>query len=344
MNRALFYNRRFLIRLGDSMQRIRVTSLFLALACALDAQAAAVSKPMGANQTLAASVRSHMDVLASDAMRGRGSATPDEVRAANYIAGELKRYGIQPAGDNGGYVQTAHLSEPAPNGSLSTVNVVGMIKGSDPKRANEVILLTAHLDHLGVRAPVDGDAIYNGADDDASGVCAVLELARILGNGPKPKRTVMFVLFGSEELGSLGASWFRQHPPMPMKDIVANLEFEMIGREDKSVPPHTLWLTGFERSNLGPTLAQHGARLLADPHPEQHFFMRSDNYGLAKQGIIAHTVSSFGLHADYHRSSDEISRIDFAHMDESIASLVKPVEWLVDSDFRPAWNAGGQPH
>jgi hypothetical protein len=118
----------------------------------------------------------------------------------------------------------------------------------------------------------------------------------------------------------------------------------MIGREDAAVPSHTLWLTGFERSNLGPTLAQHGARLVADPHPSEHFFMRSDNYGLAKQGIIAHTVSSFGLHADYHQPSDEIAKIDFPHMDEAIGSLVGPVSWLVNSDFKPAWNPGGQPH
>ncbi len=326
------------------MKRIRSTVLLLALTCALGAQARTTLQKPDPSQPLATSVRMHMDKLASDAMRGRGSATPDEVVAANYIAGELRRYGIQPAGDKCGYLQVGLLPPgKGPNGAHTTVNVVGMLKGSDPKLASEVVLLTAHLDHLGIGQPVNGDAIYNGADDDASGVCAVLELARILGNGPKPKRTVLFVLFGSEELGSLGALWFREHPPMPMKDIVANLEFEMIGREDKAVPPHTLWLTGFERSNLGPTLAQHGARLVADPHPSEHFFMRSDNYGLAKQGIIAHTVSSFGLHADYHQPSDEISRIDFAHMDEAISSLVGPVSWLVNSDFKPAWNAGRKP-
>jgi len=333
------------------MKRIAKTVplLFMACAfamtCAIDVPARPALQKQNPAQMLAVSVQAHMDKLASDAMRGRGSASPDEVAAANYIAGELKRYGIQPAGDNGGYVQTGLLPPGrGPNGATTTVNVVGMLKGSDPKRANEVILLTAHRYHLGSGQPVDGDAIYNGADDDASGVCAVLELARILGNGPKPKRTVLFVLFGSEELGSLGALWFREHPPLPMKDVVANLEFEMIGREDAAVSPHTLWLTGFERSNLGPTLAQHGARLVADPHPSEHFFMRSDNYGLAKQGIVAHTVSSFGLHADYHRPSDEISRIDFAHMDEAIGSLVGPVNWLVNSDFKPAWNPGGQPH
>ena len=326
------------------MKRIRTIFLLAALVfagCAQERSSAVAADP---SQTLAVSVRGHMNTLASDAMQGRGSATKNEVVAANYIAGELKRYGIQPAGDKSGYIQTGQLpSGSGPNGATTTVNVVGMIKGSDPARASEVILLTAHLDHLGIGPKVNGDAIYNGADDDASGVCAVLELARILGAGPKPKRTVLFVLFGSDELGSLGALWFREHPPLPMKDIVANLEFEMIGRDDPAVPAHTLWLTGFERSNLGPTLAQHGARLVADPHPAEHFFARSDNYGLAKQGIIAHTVSSFGLHTDYHQPSDAISRINFAHMDEAIGSLVKPVEWLVDSDFKPTWNVGGRP-
>ncbi len=326
------------------MKQMRKMMWLLVLACAPGMPAQAAPKPDPVAQTLATSVHTHMAKLASDAMHGRGSATPDEAVAANYIAGELKRYGIEPAGDKGGYIQTGQLLPGAgPNGAKTTVNVVGVIKGSDPRRASDVILLTAHLDHLGIGQPVNGDAIYNGADDDASGVCAVLELARILGQGPKPKRTVLFVLFGSEELGSLGALWFREHPPMPMKNIVANLEFEMIGRDDPAVPPHTLWLTGFERSNLGPTLAQHGARLVADPHPTENFFARSDNYGLAKQGIIAHTVSSFGLHSDYHMPSDEISRINFPHMDEAIGSVVGPVEWLANSDFKPAWNAGGRP-
>jgi hypothetical protein len=327
------------------MKRIRATTLLVAMTLAIGVNARPATRTADPDKTLAISVRSHMEILASDAMLGRGSATLNEVAAANYIAGELKRYGIEPAGDAGGFIQLAQLPAGVhvAKGLRTTVNVVGVLRGSDPKHADGVILLSAHLDHLGIGAKVNGDGIYNGADDDASGVCAVLELARILGNGPRPRRTVLFVLFGSEELGSLGALWFRQHPPLPMREIVANLEFEMIGREDAAVPPHTLWLTGYERSNLGPALAQHGARLVADPHPAENFFARSDNYGLARQGIVAHTVSSFGLHGDYHQPSDEIARIDFIHMNESIASLVKPVEWLVDSDFKPSWNAGGRP-
>jgi Zn-dependent M28 family amino/carboxypeptidase len=205
------------------------------------------------------------------------------------------------------------------------------------------VLLSAHLDHLGVGREVAGDSIYNGADDDASGVTAVLELAEALAAGPKPKRTVVFALFGSEEIGGHGARYFQEHPPVPIESFVANLEFEMIGRPDSAVAAHTLWLTGYERSNLGAELAAHGARLVADPHPEQHFFQRSDNYVLARKGIIAHTVSSYGLHPDYHRPSDDLAHIDFAHMTESIESMVAPVIWLVNSDFKPQWNKDGKP-
>ena len=113
----------------------------------------------------------------------------------------------------------------------------------------------------------------------------------------------------------------------------------MIGRADPAVAPDALWLTGFDRSNLGPTLAQHGAHLVADPHPAQNFFQRSDNYALARQGIIAQTVSSFGLHKDYHQPSDELAAIDFPHMVNAIASIVEPIRWLANTTWRPAWSA-----
>ncbi|HTR66942.1 MAG TPA: M28 family peptidase [Terriglobales bacterium] len=463
-------------------------------------------------EVCAACIREHLDYLASDQLRGRGSATPDELTAAKYIAAELHKYGVPPAGDRGGYIQhvtlikrtviapprlvwrrgyappgskETHSSEsqasanapipkpvvwthgkemlvlrlararitgplqkidlagepkPVNRGAMvfldahggnpraaavkvmeqgaaavlvpeypqvrehwqqsagrlpklatevvgvspgsegmemnlvalskeaastledvpegteirlraptslpvisHTRNVVGEIRGSDPALAQAAILLSAHMDHLGVGAPVNGDSIYNGADDDASGTTAVLELARVLAAGPRPRRTVIFALFGSEELGGLGSTYFREHPPLPLRDLAANLEFEMIGRGDPAVPENTLWLTGWERSNLGPVLAEHGARLVGDPHPAEDFFARSDNYVLAQKGVVAQTVSSYGLHGDYHQPSDDVAHIDFKHMDEAIGSLLGPVEWLVNSDFRPEWKAGGRP-
>ncbi|CAN5275689.1 hypothetical protein BH20ACI2_BH20ACI2_01110 [soil metagenome] len=225
-----------------------------------------------------------------------------------------------------------------------TWNAAGKITGSDPKLSSEVIVLSSHLDHLGVRENTPGDdKIFNGADDDASGTVAVMELARILAAGKRPKRTVYFVCYGSEEAGGLGSNYFSNNLPFPKESLVANLQFEMIGRPDAKVKPDELWLTGYERSNLGPELAKRGAKIVQDPHPTENFFRRSDNYILARQGIIAHTVSSFGLHTDYHRASDELKTIDFGHMTRSIGSMIKPVEWLVNSDFRPTWNEGMKP-
>ena len=225
----------------------------------------------------------------------------------------------------------------------ATWNAIGVLRGSDPRAAAEVIMLSAHLDHLGVNEALNGDKIFNGADDDASGCVSVLEMARVLAAGKRPKRTIYFVCFGSEERGGFGSQYFIAHSPVPLEQIVADLTFEMLGRPDAKVPAGTLWLTGFERSNLGPELARQGAALVADPHPEQNFFQRSDNYPLALRGVIAHTVSSFGLHADYHRPSDEIGRIDFPFMTRSLNSLVKPITWFVNSDFRPTWLPGKAP-
>jgi aminopeptidase YwaD len=223
-----------------------------------------------------------------------------------------------------------------------TWNAAGRLPGSDPSLRDQVILLTAHLDHLGTRDS-GVDRIYNGADDDASGSIAVLALAEALAAGPAPKRSVVFAWFGSEEAGGYGARYFVEKPVIPLDEIVANLEFEMIGRADSAVPSDTLWLTGWERSNLGAQLAAHGAKLVADPHPKENFFMRSDNFTLARKGVIAHTVSSYGLHADYHQPSDDIEHIDFTHMTGAIQSLLMPIRWLADSDFKPEWVQGGKP-
>jgi len=297
-----------------------------------------------------------MQFLAADELHGRGSATRDEHLAALYAASLFAGFGLEPGGDQNTFLQKAPISlqqlpqrtqkrlqrfEDVPR--TETWNVVGILRGSDAKTQQDAILLTAHLDHLGIGPAVNGDSIYNGADDDASGTTAVIELARTLSRGKRPKRTILFVLFGSEELGGPGNKYFLEHSPVPLDHIAVNLEFEMIGRPDPAVPAGQLWLTGFERSNLGPELVKHGAHLVADPHPKEEFFQRSDNYALAQRGIVAQTISSFGLHQDYHRPSDELSKIDFNYMTTVIESMVKPVSWLADTDWKPAWTAGGKP-
>ncbi len=300
-------------------------------------------------------VRSDEDFLASDALHGRGSATRDEHIAATWAASQFESFGLEPGGDDGTFLQKALLPNPLPDRlkqhlakyedtpRTETWNAVAVLRGSDIKTQQDAILLTAHLDHLGIGPAVNGDTIYNGADDDASGTTAVIELARTLSQGKRPKRTIIFALFGSEEIGGFGNRYFIEHPPVPLDHIVANLEFEMIGRPDPAVPAGNFWLTGYERSNLGPTLAKHGAHLVGDPHPDQKFFQRSDNYALAKRGIIAQTVSSFNLHKDYHQPSDEISKLDIPYMTTVISSMVKPIQWLADTDWKPTWNPNGKP-
>ncbi len=230
------------------------------------------------------------------------------------------------------------LQQAAPK---QTYNAIGWLPGSDP--ASGTILLTAHLDHLGIGAPVNGDAIYNGANDDAAGTTAVLELAHALASGPTPRRNVLFVCYGSEEAGDLGSTYFGEHPPVPLASIVANLEFEMIGNQDPKMPKGVLLLTGWDRSNLGPTLKAHGALLGPDPYPEQHFFQRSDNYALALKGVVAHTAAGWGTPPTYHQPNDDLAHLDLPFMTNAIQSLVGPMRWLASSDFKPAWNAGGQP-
>jgi hypothetical protein len=292
-----------------------------------------------------ASVRGHMEFLAGDALHGRGSGTRDERLAATYVAAHLRRWGFEPLGDDGGYVQTIQtpphwLTSGSKPGR--TWNVVGRLAGSDARRRDETILLTAHLDALGVFGDTP-DNIFNGADDDASGTVAVLEIAEALTKGPRPKRTVIVAWFGAEEIGGYGARHFVKTPPVPLDRIIANLEFEMIGRVDPKIPRRTLWMAGYDRSTLGPALAGRGARLVADPRPDERFFERSDNIQLAYRGVVAHTVSSYGLHGGYHQPTDDLSRIDFSHMAETIQSMVGPITWLANAAFTPEWLPERQP-
>jgi aminopeptidase YwaD len=233
----------------------------------------------------------------------------------------------------------AHLA--APRGeprARTTYNVVGVRHGKAAEADREAVLLTAHYDHLGVRNGVT----FHGANDDASGTAAVMEFARILGRGPAHRRTVYFAMFGCEEEGGLGAQYFLAHTPTAVTDIATNLEFEMIGVDDPKHPGF-LMLTGWDRSNLGPTLAAHGAKIGPDPYPEQNFFQRSDNYQLALQGVVAQTVSAWPIPPTYHAASDDLAHVDLALMTRVIGSLVEPVTWLLDSSFVPAWNPGQKP-
>ncbi len=219
-----------------------------------------------------------------------------------------------------------------------TTNAIGYLPGTDPKAG--VILFSAHLDHLGVRA--DG-VVMPGANDDASGTTAVLELARVLAAGKPMKRGILFVAYGSEEIGGFGSTYFGAHPPVPLSSIIANLEIEMIGAQDPKLPKGVMMMTGYDRSTFGEAMKAHGALMTADPYPEQNFFQRSDNYSLALQGVVAHTVSGWAVVPTYHTPNDTIDNIDVDFMTAAIQSLVAPARWLANSDYMPTWKEGGRP-
>jgi hypothetical protein len=187
------------------------------------------------------------------------------------------------------------------------------------------------------------DSIYNGADDDASGTVAVIEIAGTLAHGPRPKRTVVFAATTGEEVGLIGTNWYIKHPTLPLEAMQANLEIEMIGRPDSLAGgPARAWLTGFDRSTMGETFAAAGLAVVPDKRPDQSFFTRSDNIAFARMGIPAHTLSSFNLHTDYHQLTDETRMVDFAHMAGVINIGVRAVSLLANGPA-PAWKPGGKP-
>jgi hypothetical protein len=354
----------------------------LAASFTLLASAGCASAPIASGAPAAASaapapaiteadVRQLLTALADDSLEGRGTGTAGSAKAARIIAEAMQRAGLQPGGDSGYFqrvpVAMVTQSRTLGNGTVVTrtrpalfpsfdaldtvpaarrrnaVNVIGILRGSDPVLRDSVILVDAHYDHLGIGPAVNGDSIYNGADDDASGVVAVLEIAKALAAGPAPKRTVIFAATTGEEVGLLGTRWYLEHPVAPLSHMTANLEIEMIGRPDSLAGgAGRAWLTGFERSTMGSMFAAAGLPIGPDRRLDQQFFTRSDNIAFARAGIPAHTLSTFNLHSDYHRPSDDASRVDFAHMTAVIRAAAEATRLLADGPA-PQWNPGGRP-
>jgi hypothetical protein len=355
------------------MNRRSVLPATLLFVACIRAGAPPSTQPAAASSSVATIERTRMllSVLADDSMEGRRVATAGEARAARFIAARLREAGLEPAGDSGYFqrlpmattttrtrmangqerVRTgaavlpgfADLDTVPADRRLTSVNVLGVLRGSDPALASEVVIVGAHFDHIGIRSAVDGDSIANGADDDASGTVAVIEAARIIAAGPRPRRTIVFAAFTGEEAGTLGVRWYAQHPIMPLEQHVADVQVEMIGRPDTAAGgPGKAWLTGFERSTMGATLAAAGLPVVADPRPTQRFFERSDNIVFARLGVVAHTLSSFNLHAEYHTVNDEVELVDFAHMSEMVNLTARAVRLIADGP-RLQWNPGGRP-
>jgi len=224
---------------------------------------------------------------------------------------------------------------------LQTRNVVGILRGSDPVLKNQYVMFSAHMDHLGVRGTT-GDTIYNGADDDASGTSTVIELARIFTKGERPKRSIMFVTYGSEELGLLGSRALAAKPPVPIDSIVADIEFEQTALPQEGMDGH-FWMTGSQLSDLRAELEKHGSAIGDDPYPGNPFFRASDNYSLAARGVVAHTLSGAAEFPDYHKPGDEANKLNYDFLAKALEQALPGFQWLVNTDTKPEYLPGKNP-
>jgi hypothetical protein len=216
-------------------------------------------------------------------------------------------------------------------------NIVGVIPG---RRGDEIVLFSAHHDHVGIGRPQDGDSIYNGANDDASGTTAVITLARYFKQLlRRPERTLVFATFTAEESGGFG-SWYLSRQLDP-DQIVAMFNIEMIGKPCVE-NPDLVWVTGFDRSSFGQIMQQavpgdSGYHFGPDPYPDENLFYRSDNAEFARRGVPAHSISTTSIDSDedYHRPSDEIDTLDLEHVTATIRAIARAAMPIISGESTP---------
>ena len=222
-------------------------------------------------------------------------------------------------------------------------NVVAELPGRDPELRDEYIVLSAHFDHVGVGIPLDGDSIYNGADDNGSGTAVLLEVGRALGSLPpelRPRRSVLFLHVSGEEKGLLGSEWWVDHPTRPIDSIVANINMDMVGG---NTHPDTIAVIGRDYSSLGPTImAVNGERpelgltTVPDMWPEQALFFRSDQFNFMREEIPSLFLFA-GFHECYHRPCDELDFVSHRKVSRVARLTAYTVLEIGNRDERPAW-------
>jgi hypothetical protein len=235
---------------------------------------------------------------------------------------------------------------------VTSPNIVARLEGTDPKLKAEYVAVSAHLDHLGIGAPINGDRIYNGAMDDASGVATVLDIAHRLKRGRRPRRSILFLFFTAEEKGLLGSTYFAKRPTVPKSGIVADLNFDMAL---PLWPLKTVYAPGQEESSLGndtkAVAKVMGLQMIPDPLPDRNVFIRTDQYSFVREGIPA-LVFKFGFAKGspefqiehdwranrYHAPSDDLDqpvmKEEAVRLDDFVAAVAARV---ADADTRPAW-------
>jgi Zn-dependent M28 family amino/carboxypeptidase len=280
-------------------------------------------------------VRKHLYTLAADNMEGRKSGTPGIEKAAVYIESEFKKIGLSTFGDLESYRQTFTFKNRRTKEDITSSNIIAVLEGKSKK--DEYVIISAHYDHLGMKKSGAGDLIYNGANDDASGVTGVLALAAYF-KKVGHERTIVFAAFTAEEMGLIGSTHFGKG--IDAAKFVAGINLEMIGKTP-SFGPNTAWLTGFERSDFGKIIQKNlegsGYQLFPDPYKKFNLFFRSDNASLARLGVPSHTFSTspIDVDPDYHQVSDEAETLNITVITQTIQAVAIGTESIINGEDTP---------
>ena len=281
-------------------------------------------------------VKKHLYTLASDQMQGRKAGTPGIEKAASYIETEFKKIGLTFYDTLNSYRQTFTIKSKEGNKDITTSNIIGLLQGKSKKE--EYVIISAHYDHLGVNG-ASGDSIFNGANDNASGVTGVLTLAKYFKEKNLNERTIIFVAFTAEEMGLVGSKYFGKG--IDASKYIAGINLEMIGKSP-SFGPNSAWLTGFDRSDFGQIIQNNligtGYQLFPDPYLKYNLFFRSDNASLARLGVPSHSFSTTAIDVDkdYHQSSDEVETLNITVITQTINAVAKGTESVISGKDTPS--------
>lgn len=243
---------------------------------------------------------------------------------------------------------TLHVAPPDRH-DVTLRNVAGILRGSDPAMRDQFVILSAHYDHVGLRSAGKGKqtAVYHGANDNASSVASLIEIAKALGTDPHPRRSLLFLALFGEEEGLLGSGYYVRHPVIPLARTVADINLEQLGRTDSSDGPEIarFALSGPSYSNLAAIISP-AAKIEGDTVYQEgnadDYFDRSDNYEFALAGVVAHTIVVAFEFADYHKVTDIAEKIDYGNLAKVDRGIAAGVAAVANAAEAPKWSDGAR--
>ncbi len=292
-------------------------------------------------------LKSWVSYLSSNNMKGRLNGSPEMVEAASWISTKFKEFGIKPLEGQDSYLYEYTLK--GRSASFPERDVVGIIEGTDPELKDEYILITAHFDHIGIRKAVEGDSIYNGADDNAAGTSTLLGVAKAISDLKlKNGRSIIFAAVSGEEMGMHGSRHLAKNPPFPLENVYVNVNFEMTGHSEE-YGKGNYYTTGCSFTNLDDELHKFNKgkniNLIDTIALAERLFFASDNVAFARLkkegdvylGIPGATFATTTMGSHIHRPSDEVELFDLDNMATLVNYFADMVVWLSNNREDIVW-------